>query len=121
MRPSKLLFSILQDGEFGAMMIVNIANDGPVTLELDSRKFEYVPVSNNSSPKPAKAIKDANGGNTKQDVDKTKKGHNKERQDKKEKKRAEEPKGENTDKTIESTAAEGKDTNGKEDEAAEKI
>ncbi|KAI9243716.1 D-tyrosyl-tRNA deacylase [Helicostylum pulchrum] len=31
----------IQDGEFGAMMIVDISNDGPVTLELDSRKFTY--------------------------------------------------------------------------------
>ncbi|KAI8876562.1 D-tyrosyl-tRNA deacylase [Backusella circina FSU 941] len=33
--------SKIQDGEFGAMMIVDISNDGPVTLELDSRKFTY--------------------------------------------------------------------------------
>ncbi|KAJ1916350.1 D-tyrosyl-tRNA(Tyr) deacylase [Mycoemilia scoparia] len=33
--------SKIQEGEFGAMMLVNIANDGPVTLELDSRKFTY--------------------------------------------------------------------------------
>ncbi|GAA5817792.1 hypothetical protein MFLAVUS_011348 [Mucor flavus] len=33
--------SKIQDGEFGAMMIVNISNDGPVTLELDSRKSTY--------------------------------------------------------------------------------
>lgn len=39
------------------MMLVNIANDGPVTLELDSRKFEYVPVTNQSSPAVAKAMK----------------------------------------------------------------
>lgn len=39
------------------MMLVNIANDGPVTLELDSRKFEYVPVTNQSSPVVAKAMK----------------------------------------------------------------
>ncbi|CAO3657014.1 unnamed protein product [Mucor hiemalis] len=31
----------IQDGEFGAMMLVDISNDGPVTLELDSRKFTY--------------------------------------------------------------------------------
>jgi len=31
----------IQDGVFGAMMLVNIVNDGPVTLTLDSRKFEY--------------------------------------------------------------------------------
>lgn len=29
------------DGVFGAMMLVDITNDGPVTLELDSRKFTY--------------------------------------------------------------------------------
>ncbi|KAJ1935702.1 D-tyrosyl-tRNA(Tyr) deacylase [Linderina macrospora] len=28
-------------GEFGAMMQVSLVNDGPVTLELDSRKFTY--------------------------------------------------------------------------------
>ncbi|RCH84066.1 D-tyrosyl-tRNA(Tyr) deacylase [Rhizopus stolonifer] len=33
--------SKIQDGVFGAMMLVDIANDGPVTLELDSRKFTY--------------------------------------------------------------------------------
>ncbi|RIA84767.1 D-tyrosyl-tRNA deacylase [Glomus cerebriforme] len=32
----------IKDGVFGEMMIVNIVNDGPVTLELDSRKFIYV-------------------------------------------------------------------------------
>ncbi|CEG62884.1 Putative D-tyrosyl-tRNA(Tyr) deacylase [Rhizopus microsporus] len=31
----------IQDGEFGAMMSVDISNDGPVTLQLDSRKFTY--------------------------------------------------------------------------------
>ncbi|KAF9555797.1 D-tyrosyl-tRNA(Tyr) deacylase [Mortierella alpina] len=49
----------IKDGEFGAMMLVNIANDGPVTLELDSRKFEYIPVTNQSSPAIAKALKQA--------------------------------------------------------------
>ncbi len=29
------------EGEFGAMMEVEIVNDGPVTLQLDSRKFTY--------------------------------------------------------------------------------
>ncbi|KAG0343941.1 D-tyrosyl-tRNA(Tyr) deacylase [Podila humilis] len=47
----------IKDGEFGAMMLVNIANDGPVTLELDSRKFEYVPVTSQSSPAVAKLLK----------------------------------------------------------------
>ncbi len=41
------------------MMLVNIANDGPVTLELDSRKFEYIPVTSQSSPAIAKALKQA--------------------------------------------------------------
>ncbi|KAI9492873.1 D-tyrosyl-tRNA deacylase [Zychaea mexicana] len=31
----------IKDGVFGAMMVVDIANDGPVTLQLDSRKFTY--------------------------------------------------------------------------------
>ncbi|KAF9419307.1 D-tyrosyl-tRNA(Tyr) deacylase [Podila epigama] len=47
----------IKDGEFGAMMLVNIANDGPVTLELDSRKFEYLPVTQQNSPSIAKALK----------------------------------------------------------------
>ncbi|KAF9974462.1 D-tyrosyl-tRNA(Tyr) deacylase [Actinomortierella ambigua] len=42
----------IKNGEFGAMMLVNIANDGPVTLELDSRKFEYVATT--PDPKAAK-------------------------------------------------------------------
>jgi len=32
----------VQDGKFGAMMDVNLTNEGPVTFTLDSRKFEYV-------------------------------------------------------------------------------
>ncbi|KAJ2353734.1 D-tyrosyl-tRNA(Tyr) deacylase [Coemansia sp. RSA 2618] len=32
---------MIQTGEFGAMMQVALVNDGPVTLELDSRKFSY--------------------------------------------------------------------------------
>ncbi|KAG0303684.1 D-tyrosyl-tRNA(Tyr) deacylase [Dissophora globulifera] len=47
----------IKDGEFGAMMVVNIANDGPVTLELDSRKFEYIPITNQSNPAVAKLVK----------------------------------------------------------------
>ncbi|KAF9957300.1 D-tyrosyl-tRNA(Tyr) deacylase [Modicella reniformis] len=54
------------DGEFGAMMIVNIANDGPVTLELDSRKFEYVTAGNKPGHAPAKATKDAQKSSPKQ-------------------------------------------------------
>ncbi|KAI8322969.1 D-tyrosyl-tRNA deacylase [Martensiomyces pterosporus] len=33
--------SKIATGEFGAMMHVSLVNDGPVTLELDSRKFTY--------------------------------------------------------------------------------
>ncbi|CAJ0829858.1 6624_t:CDS:2 [Entrophospora sp. SA101] len=32
----------VKDGIFGAMMNVHLVNEGPVTLELDSRKFIYV-------------------------------------------------------------------------------
>ncbi|KZP08716.1 hypothetical protein FIBSPDRAFT_254215 [Athelia psychrophila] len=32
----------IKDGRFGAMMSVNLTNEGPVTLTLDSRKFEYI-------------------------------------------------------------------------------
>ncbi|KAJ2898415.1 D-tyrosyl-tRNA(Tyr) deacylase [Coemansia aciculifera] len=31
----------IETGEFGAMMQVSLVNDGPVTLQLDSRKFVY--------------------------------------------------------------------------------
>ncbi|CAG8457567.1 17003_t:CDS:2 [Dentiscutata heterogama] len=31
----------IKDGVFGAMMNVSLVNEGPVTLELDSRKFIY--------------------------------------------------------------------------------
>jgi len=40
----------IKDGVFGAMMDVEIINEGPVTLELDSRKFVY---SQNSNPEEA--------------------------------------------------------------------
>ncbi|KAJ1728639.1 D-tyrosyl-tRNA(Tyr) deacylase [Coemansia biformis] len=33
--------SRIATGEFGAMMQVELVNDGPVTLELDSRRFTY--------------------------------------------------------------------------------
>ncbi|KAG0005006.1 D-tyrosyl-tRNA(Tyr) deacylase [Entomortierella chlamydospora] len=46
---------LIKDGEFGAMMLVNIANDGPVTLELDSRKFEYLPASPTPAGRSAKS------------------------------------------------------------------
>ncbi|KDQ16842.1 hypothetical protein BOTBODRAFT_30742 [Botryobasidium botryosum FD-172 SS1] len=32
----------IKDGKFGAMMSVALTNEGPVTLTLDSRKFEYI-------------------------------------------------------------------------------
>ena len=31
----------VKEGQFGAMMAVSLVNDGPVTLQLDSRKFTY--------------------------------------------------------------------------------
>jgi len=34
--------SKVKDGRFGAMMSVSLVNEGPVTLQIDSRKFEYV-------------------------------------------------------------------------------
>ncbi|KAF9557133.1 hypothetical protein CPC08DRAFT_710607 [Agrocybe pediades] len=38
----------IQDGVFGAMMSVNLTNEGPITFTIDSRKFEYVdaPIDN---------------------------------------------------------------------------
>ncbi|KIM62048.1 hypothetical protein SCLCIDRAFT_120300 [Scleroderma citrinum Foug A] len=45
----------IQDGQFGAMMNVSLTNEGPVTLTLDTRKFEYVAVGgDNSSRKGGK-------------------------------------------------------------------
>ncbi|KIY67564.1 hypothetical protein CYLTODRAFT_375909, partial [Cylindrobasidium torrendii FP15055 ss-10] len=42
----------IQDGEFGAMMSVALANEGPVTFTVDSRKFEYTePASTNAKGK----------------------------------------------------------------------
>ncbi|KAG6840964.1 hypothetical protein C0991_002946 [Blastosporella zonata] len=32
----------IKDGRFGAMMNVSLTNEGPITITLDSRKFEYV-------------------------------------------------------------------------------
>ncbi|KAJ2152221.1 D-tyrosyl-tRNA(Tyr) deacylase [Coemansia sp. RSA 637] len=43
----------IQTGEFGAMMQVALVNDGPVTLQLDSRKFSY------DAKDPEQAAKDA--------------------------------------------------------------
>ncbi|KAG6812417.1 hypothetical protein H0H92_002993 [Tricholoma furcatifolium] len=42
------------DGRFGAMMNVSLTNEGPVTLTLDTRKFEYIDqarASGTSTPK----------------------------------------------------------------------
>ncbi|KAG1808565.1 D-Tyr tRNAtyr deacylase-like domain-containing protein [Suillus variegatus] len=41
----------IQDGQFGAMMDVSLTNEGPVTLTLDTRKFEYVSVSGGTNKK----------------------------------------------------------------------
>ncbi|KAJ1836961.1 hypothetical protein LPJ70_006033, partial [Coemansia sp. RSA 2708] len=43
-------------GEFGAMMQVALVNDGPVTLELDSRRFAY---THDSADKQARLAKQA--------------------------------------------------------------
>ncbi|KAJ2798028.1 D-tyrosyl-tRNA(Tyr) deacylase [Coemansia guatemalensis] len=45
--------SKIATGEFGAMMQVALVNDGPVTLQLDSRKFSY------DVPDPTTATKQA--------------------------------------------------------------
>ncbi|KAG9083558.1 D-tyrosyl-tRNA(Tyr) deacylase [Ceratobasidium sp. UAMH 11750] len=46
----------IKDGQFGAMMSISLTNEGPVTLTIDSRKFEYTPVvETNSKKKPANA------------------------------------------------------------------
>ncbi|KAG1762654.1 D-Tyr tRNAtyr deacylase-like domain-containing protein [Suillus occidentalis] len=41
----------IQDGQFGAIMNVSLTNEGPVTLTLDTRKFEYVSVSGGTDKK----------------------------------------------------------------------
>ncbi|KAH9484441.1 D-aminoacyl-tRNA deacylase [Psilocybe cubensis] len=48
----------IQDGVFGAMMSVSLTNEGPVTITLDSRKFEYVETAD-SSKKGEKKLKAA--------------------------------------------------------------
>ncbi|CAE6472497.1 unnamed protein product [Rhizoctonia solani] len=47
------------DGQFGAMMSVALTNEGPVTLTVDSRKFEYTPIAEASAKK-----RPAEGGST---------------------------------------------------------
>ncbi|KAL6298607.1 D-Tyr tRNAtyr deacylase-like domain-containing protein [Sparassis latifolia] len=43
----------IKDGRFGAMMEVRLTNEGPVTITLDSRKFEYIdqPANNTTAQK----------------------------------------------------------------------
>eukprot|EP01134_Creolimax_fragrantissima_P002767 CFRG2767T1 len=43
--------SKIKDGEFGAMMDVSLVNDGPVTLQIDSRNFTYDDLLVESTPK----------------------------------------------------------------------
>ncbi|KAF7799600.1 hypothetical protein EIP86_010838 [Pleurotus ostreatoroseus] len=43
----------IQDGVFGAMMNVNLTNEGPVTFTLDSRKFEYIDSGISTPKKPS--------------------------------------------------------------------
>ncbi|KAG8909086.1 D-tyrosyl-tRNA(Tyr) deacylase, partial [Tulasnella sp. 417] len=43
------------DGEFGAMMSVSLVNEGPVTLQIDSRKFEYVPIDDTKPSKKGRS------------------------------------------------------------------
>ncbi|KAJ1742800.1 D-tyrosyl-tRNA(Tyr) deacylase [Coemansia sp. RSA 1290] len=47
----------VQTGEFGAMMQVALVNDGPVTLQLDSRKFTYSQSENRNSGKNERRLK----------------------------------------------------------------
>ncbi|KAI0720435.1 D-Tyr tRNAtyr deacylase-like domain-containing protein, partial [Fomitopsis betulina] len=51
-RPDKI-----KDGRFGAMMSVSLTNEGPVTLNLDSRKFEYVDQQDGGAGTSSKAAK----------------------------------------------------------------
>ncbi|THU81508.1 D-tyrosyl-tRNA deacylase [Dendrothele bispora CBS 962.96] len=44
----------IQDGKFGAMMNVNLTNEGPVTFTIDSRKFEYVDTTSSNDKKKSK-------------------------------------------------------------------
>ncbi|KAG9051181.1 D-tyrosyl-tRNA(Tyr) deacylase [Tulasnella sp. UAMH 9824] len=45
----------IKDGQFGAMMRVSLVNEGPVTLQIDSRKFEYVPTDDTKPSKKARS------------------------------------------------------------------
>jgi len=41
----------VKEGQFGADMAVSLVNDGPVTLQLDSRKFVYTSAGGNEAKK----------------------------------------------------------------------
>ncbi|KAG8701626.1 D-tyrosyl-tRNA(Tyr) deacylase [Ceratobasidium sp. 395] len=57
---------LISDGQFGAMMSVSLTNEGPVTITIDSRKFEYTPVVEpNSRRKPTDASDTANQAESK--------------------------------------------------------
>ncbi|KAG2350073.1 hypothetical protein BDR05DRAFT_902051, partial [Suillus weaverae] len=49
----------LRHGQFGAMMNVSLTNEGPVTLTLDTRKFEYISVSGGTDSKKSSGNKEA--------------------------------------------------------------
>ncbi|EIW84761.1 hypothetical protein CONPUDRAFT_97118 [Coniophora puteana RWD-64-598 SS2] len=51
--------SKIQDGRFGAMMDVSLTNEGPVTLTLDTRKFEYVQAGSGGGGKTPRGSKPA--------------------------------------------------------------
>lgn len=53
--------SRIKDGQFGAMMSVSLTNEGPVTITIDSRKFEYTPIpETGKTKKPAEASSSSN-------------------------------------------------------------
>ncbi|KAG0701750.1 D-tyrosyl-tRNA deacylase [Suillus ampliporus] len=58
----------IQDGQFGAMMNVSLTNEGPVTLTLDTRKFEYVSVSGGTSSKKSSGNGNKEANNQTTDV-----------------------------------------------------
>lgn len=53
----------VKDGQFGAMMSVSLTNEGPVTLTIDSRKFEYTPVVEAAPKKKTPAPQASNSTN----------------------------------------------------------
>ncbi|CAE6455392.1 unnamed protein product [Rhizoctonia solani] len=56
--------SRIKDGQFGAMMSVSLTNQGPVTLTIDSRKFEYTPVAETSAKKKSAGDRGTPGTST---------------------------------------------------------